>query len=144
MELFTLEIISQETVLYNDTAESVTAPASEGEVTILAHHTPFFTKLNPGQITIRKGGKETALVTGNGFLDVSPNNTVTILVDSAVRVEDIDIRMAEEAKRRAEEVLSQKRSRTEMLRAEASLRRTLLELKAVRSRRRSIPGFPSE
>jgi len=141
MELFSLEVISQETVIYQDTAESVTANASEGEVTILSHHTPFFSKLNTGKITIRKGGKQTELITGTGFIDVSADNKVTILVDSAVRAEEIDIRKAEEAKARAEEILKQKLSRTEILRAEASLRKAVLELKVARSRKRHLQPF---
>lgn len=141
MELFSLEIISQETVLYQNTAESVTANASEGEVTILSHHTPFFSKLNTGKITIRKGDKEIELVTGTGFIDVAPENKVTILVDSAVRAEEIDIRKAEEAKDRAEDLLRQRLSHTEILRAEASLRKAVLELKVARARKRRAQPF---
>ncbi|MCH7951862.1 ATP synthase F1 subunit epsilon [Patescibacteria group bacterium] len=143
MKLFSLEIITQETVIYQDTAESVTAPASEGEVTILAHHAPLFSKIDPGQITIRKGEQKLAMVTGTGFIDVSPDNKVTILVDSATRLDEIDIRRAEEAKQRADELLNQKDklSRTEILRAEASLRKAVLELKVSRTRRRRAQPF---
>ncbi len=143
MELFDLEVITQETVMFQDSAESVTAPASEGEVTILAHHAPFFSKINPGQITIRKSGKQTELVIGEGFIDVSSENKVTILADRAVRVEEIDMRKAEEAKRKAQETLEQKDklSRTEVLRAEASLRKAVLEIKVAHRRRRSPSPF---
>ena len=145
MELFSLEIISQETVIYQDTAESVTAPASEGEVTVLSHHAPFFSKINPGTITVRKADKQFEIVTGSGFIDVSPDNKVTILSDSAVRVEDIDIRKAQEAKRSAETLLAQqqKLSRTEVVRAEASLRKAVLELKSARIKRRQAQPFSS-
>jgi F-type H+-transporting ATPase subunit epsilon len=141
MKLFTLEIITQETVLYQDTAQSITAPASEGEVTILAHHAPFFSKINPGQITIRKGKVETNIITGRGFIDVSPDNKVTLLVDSATRASEIDIRKAEEAKLRAEELLSEKAklSKTEIIRAEASLRKAVLELKVSRRKKLKSP-----
>lgn len=143
MELFQLEVITQETVIYQDTAESITAPASEGEVTILAHHAPFFSKINPGEITIRKGSEERHILVGSGFIDVSPENKVTLLVDSAIRSEEIDIRKAEEAKRKAGELLQQskKLSRTEILRAEASLRKAVLELKVSHARRRRAQTF---
>lgn len=145
MELFDLEIITQETVMFQDKAESVTAPASEGEVTILAHHAPFFSKLNQGQITIRKAGKQTELLIGQGFIDVSPDNKVTIMADSATRVEEIDTQKAKDAKTRAEELLSEKQklSRTEILRVEASLRKAVLELKAVRRKRKTRSSFSS-
>lgn len=139
MKLFSLEIITQETVLYQSTAESITAPASEGEVTILAHHAPFFSKINPGQIIIRKSKEVTNLVTGKGFIDVSPDNKVTLLVDSAIRADEIDIREAEEARRRAQEKLkeSKKMSKTEVLITEASLRKAVLELKVASKKRGS-------
>lgn len=146
MELFNLEVISQETVLYQGTAQSVTASASEGVVTILAHHTPFFSRLTTGTITIRKGDQITELVTGAGFIDVSSENTVTILVDSAIRAEEIDLRKAQEAKTRAEELLKQRMSRTEIILAEASLKRAVLELKVARARKHHGQPFspPSE
>lgn len=138
MKLFTIEIISQDTVIHQDTAESVTAPAQEGEVTILAHHAPLFTKLNPGRIIVRKAGKEIELVTGSGFIDVSQQNRVTILVDRAARADEIDVRQSEAAKRRAEELLHnrEKLSKTEILRAEALLKKAVLELKVARTKRR--------
>ena len=138
MALFSLEIITQDNVIFQGTAESITAPASEGEVTILAHHAPLFSKINPGHITIRKAGKETNIVTGSGFIDVSPYNKVTILADNAIRAEDINIKEAEEAKRRAEELLkeTQKMSKTEILRTEASLKKAVLEMKVSRRRRK--------
>lgn len=146
MELFSLEIITQETVIYQDTAEAVTAPASEGEVTILSHHAPFFSKIDPGKITVRKGEKETPIITGKGFIDVAPNNKVTILVDSATRVDDIDITEAQAAKQRAEKMLSEKDklSRTEIIQAEASLKKAVLELKVKRSRKHKHQAFSSE
>ena len=45
---------------------------------------------------------------GTGFAEIV-NNRVTLLVDTAERPEEIDIRRAEEAKERAEEQLRQKR-----------------------------------
>lgn len=136
MELFKLEIVTQDTIIYQDTAESVTAPASEGEVTILAHHAPFFSRINPGQITIRKGEKTTQIVVGRGFIDVSPDNIVSILIDSATRMEDIDAEKAQKARERAEKLLAErvKLSRTEIVRAEASLRKAVLELKLARKK----------
>lgn len=138
MEVFSLEIITQETVLFQGMAESVTAPASEGEVTILSHHAPLFTKINPGEITIRKANDLTHIVTGSGFIDVSTENKVTILVDSAIRADEIDIRAAEEARRKAKEKLSEREkiSKTEFLMAEASLKKAVLELKVARKKRR--------
>jgi len=145
MDKLKLDIITQEKKVYQDEVDSVTAPASEGEVTILPRHIPLFTRLNPGEITLKKGSQETHIVVTGGFMDVSFPNKVTILADAAARAEEIDVKKAEEAKRRAEELLEQKLSRQEMLVVEASLRKAVLELKvARRTRRRSHTPFPSE
>lgn len=58
----------------------VTVPGSEGEMTLLADHTPLMTALRAGTITVRKadGTSETFVVT-TGTLEVSKNQ-VTILL----------------------------------------------------------------
>lgn len=59
---------------------SVTVPGSEGEMTLLADHTPLMSALRAGTITVRNadGETETFEVT-SGTLEVS-YNTVTILL----------------------------------------------------------------
>lgn len=59
---------------------SVTVPGSEGEMTLLADHTPLMSALRSGTITVRKadGETETFAVT-SGTMEVS-HNTVTILL----------------------------------------------------------------
>ena len=90
--------------------------------------------------------KITNIVTGSGFIDVSPNNKVTILADSAVRADDIDIKKAQDAKRRAEKMLLDKErlSKTEILSADASLRKAVLELKVGRRKHTKYHSSPSQ
>ena len=68
-------------------------------------------------------------VVGTGFVQVI-NNRVVLLVDTAERPEEIDIRRAEEAKQRAEEQLRQKQSIEEYHISKASLARAMSRLKA--------------
>lgn len=58
----------------------VSVPGSEGEMTLLANHTPLMTALRAGSIIVRKvdGTEETFPVT-SGTLEVSQNH-VTILL----------------------------------------------------------------
>ncbi len=59
---------------------SVTVPGSEGEMTLLADHTPLMTALRAGTITIRKADGETEnFPVTSGTMEVS-HNTVTILL----------------------------------------------------------------
>ena len=71
------------------------------------------------------------IAVGAGFAEVV-NNRVTILVDTAERPEEIDVRRAEEAKERAEERLRQKQSIREYHLSKAALARAMARLKATR------------
>lgn len=130
-----LDIITQENPVFSDVVDAVTAPATEGEVTILPHHLPLFTKLNPGEVKILRSDRWTNLAVAGGFMDVAPNSQVTILADSAIRVEEINIARAEEAKKKAEERLKQGLSDRDFALASADLRRAVLELNVARKRR---------
>ena len=57
------------------------------------------------------------------------NNRVTLLVETAEKPEEIDVRRAEEAKQRAEERLRQKQSMVEYRTTQAALARALSRLK---------------
>ena len=73
-------------------------------------------------------GKWVDIAVGAGFMEIV-NNRVTMLVDTAERPEEIDIRRAEEAKERAEEQLRQKQSIQEYYHSQASLARAMNRLK---------------
>lgn len=130
-----LEIITPERIVYSDDVDMVVVPGVEGELGILPRHTPLFTQIKPGEIKIKKGGQETFLAVTGGFLDVAPQSKVSILADYAVRSEEIEISRAEEAKKRAEEVMKEKKSKQEFTYAEAELRKAILELKVARRRK---------
>lgn len=136
-----LEIISPERVVFTDEVDMVVAPGLEGELGILPHHTALFTQIKPGEIKIKKGREEIFLAITGGFLDVAPQSKVTILADYAVRAEDVEIARAEEAKKRAEQLMKEKKSDQEFVFAQAELRRALLELKV--AHRRKAPKIPT-
>jgi F-type H+-transporting ATPase subunit epsilon len=129
MQKLKLVVVSQEKKLLETEVESVTAPAAEGEITILARHIPIFTTLTTGELRYLENGKVHSLVVSNGFLTVDPNNTVTIMVDSAVLARDISIQKAEEAIASAHETMRMSEDRRELIMAEASLKRAMLEIK---------------
>lgn len=136
MAKINLDIITQERHVLSEVVDQVTAPAVIGEVTILPGHIPLFTKLDDGIIRIKTGDKVDELAVLGGFMDVGPNNTVTIMTDAAIRADDVNLVKTEEAKAKAEEALQNKQSEVEFRQAESSLRKALLELK-VANRRRS-------
>lgn len=143
MSTITLEIISQEKHLATMEVDEVNAPTTSGEVTILPHHIPLFTKLVDGVIITKTKDKTEEFAILGGFMDVGPDSKVTILADAAVRTDDINVAKAEEAKRLAEEAMKNRGSEIEFKEAEASLRKALLELK-VATRRRQSRDLPNQ
>src|SRR3954447_1078689 len=104
-----LEIVTAERVVYQDDVDMVIAPAWNGTVGILPHHAPLLTTLQIGELLVRKGGAEQALVIAGGFLEVNADR-VTVLADSAEHAEEMDAQRAEEARRRAQESLANRGS----------------------------------
>ena len=131
---FHLEIVTAERVVLSDEVDQVNAPTKDGRVGILPRHAPLLTILDVGELDIIKGDVRTPFAVTGGFMEVLPNR-VTILADAAERADEIDEARAEEARRRAEEQLTQRRSDQDMALAEAELRRAIIRLKVAQLKR---------
>ena len=70
-------VISPERVVFDGEAESVVAPAHDGEVGILTGHAPMMTLLGRGALRVTRGGEALRFAVEGGFLQV---------VDDVVRV----------------------------------------------------------
>ena len=124
-----IEIISPEKIVFQGEADTLTLPGDQGQITILPGHIPLFTRVKPGEVKIKNGSQENYLAVNQGYLTVEAENKVSILTDYAVRSEEIEIKLAQEAKLKAEKALKEKRSRQDFVVAEAELRKALLQLK---------------
>lgn len=130
-----IEVITPEKVIYKDEVNEVLAQTENGQIGILPHHVGLLAKLIPGELIIKKGSREDSLAVAGGFLNVS-DNKVIVLADYAIRTEEIEVARAEEAKKRAEKLLSEQKERKDMAFAEAELRRSLMELNVASKRKR--------
>ena len=130
-----LEIVTPERAVYADDVDMVIAPASEGYVGILPHHTPLLTTLGPGELRIKKGGVETSLAVFGGFMDVRPDRVV-VLTEAAEHAEDIDESRAEAARERARRALEAGPVGHEEAAARASLERAMVRLRITERHRR--------
>ena len=139
MATIRLEVVTPEKMVFSDDVDLVLAWGVEGQLGILTHHAPLMTMLQPGDLVFRKGNKEEYLTISGGFLEVRPDKVV-VLADACERAEEIDVTRAEEAKRRAQEVLKTAATGVDAAAAEAALRRSLARLKAVEKIRRKRSG----
>lgn len=133
-ETLRLEIVTPEGVTYSEDVEMVTLPAVEGELGFLPDHIHMMTQMVPGQITVQKKGGEQFLAVGGGLVEITAKR-VAILTDLAVAADKIDEAKAEEARLRAEARLKEKLSDEEVASVNASLARSLAQLKVKRHRR---------
>jgi F-type H+-transporting ATPase subunit epsilon len=131
-----VDIVSAEAEIYSGLAELVVAPAEMGEVGIAARHAPFLTRLKPGEVRVKVNDQEVhPFFISGGMLEVQPH-VVTILADTAVRARDIDEAAALEAKRRAEEMLSDKSGKIDYALAQAQLAEAVMQLRTLEKYRK--------
>ena len=135
MATFRLELVTAERMVYSDDVDMVIAWGLEGQLGILPHHAPLMTMLQPGELIIKKDNEESYMAVSGGFLEVRPDKVI-ILADACERAEEIDLARAEEAKRRAGEIMEAPSPETDSAAAEAALRRSLVRLKVAEKIRR--------
>lgn len=78
--MFSLFIATIDTVLFNGQAHAVVCPGSEGQLTVLAHHTPLVTALKAGTVRVLLADeKEETFPIEGGILEVAGNKAVILL-----------------------------------------------------------------
>ena len=127
------EIITPAGTVYSEDVELVTLPGVEGEMGIYPQHVPLMTQMVPGEIAVRKDGRDLFIATGEGLIEVTATR-VSVLTDLAVAADRIDEAKAEEARQRAEARLREKLSDEEIASVNASLARSLVQLRVKRRR----------
>jgi F-type H+-transporting ATPase subunit epsilon len=129
----TVDVVSAEEQIFSGEAEFVVLPGIDGELGIYPRHTPLFTQIKPGAVRIKVPGQaqEELVFVQGGFLEVQPHK-VTVLADTAIRAHDLDEVKAMEAKKRAEDAMTNKESDESMATAQAELSIALAQLEAIR------------
>jgi F-type H+-transporting ATPase subunit epsilon len=129
-----LEIVTPEATAYSEDVEMVTLPGVEGELGVYPNHVPLLTTLNPGELRVLKGGKESFLAIGEGFVEIT-GTTVSVLTDMALEAAVIDEHAAEAAVERAKKAMKEDLGSEEVAAVQASLQKALAQLHVKRRRR---------
>lgn len=130
-----LDIITPAETAYSADVEMVTLPAVTGQIGIYPLHVPLLTRIVPGEMIVRRNGRDEFLAVGEGLVEVT-GDRVAIVTDMAIAVEKIDEARAEEARRRAEARLHDKISNEEVATVNAALARSLAQLRVKTRHRR--------
>ena len=99
---FDLSVVTPEGAAYEGEAEMLIVPGDAGEIGVLARHAPLVAMLRAGEIRVKAGGEWQTFAAGPGYFKVQQDRAL-VLVDDAVRAEEIDV---EQARREVEEARS--------------------------------------
>ena len=129
-----LEIATPEAMVYSDDVEMVTIPGVDGQMGVLPEHIRFMTYLVPGEMIVRKDGRDSFMAVGDGLVEVT-NTRISIATNMAIEADKIDEASVEEARQRAAARLREKLSSEEVASVNATLTRSVAQLHVKRRRR---------
>ncbi len=132
MSTIHVDVVSAEESIFSGEATVVSLPGEVGELGILPKHAPLITRIKPGAVRIvRADNKEVEFVfVAGGILEVQPD-CVTVLADTAVRGKDLDEAKANEAKRLAEEAVTNAKGELDLAKAQSELATMVAQLAAI-------------
>ncbi|SHF26468.1 ATP synthase F1 subunit epsilon [Alkalibacter saccharofermentans] len=132
MSTYRLLIITPERVFYDGEINRIVLKGAEGNMAILANHTPLMTTLALSELKIYSDPKKfrSATLLG-GFAKIEPEKVV-ILADAAEWPEEIDVERALKAKEMAEATL--KKSDQDLVWAQAALRRAIVRIEVSKTK----------
>lgn len=131
-----VDVVSAEESIYSGLVEFAVFPGEAGELGIYPRHTPLLTRIKPGTVRLKLADRnefELVYVSG-GMLEVQPQ-LITVLADTAIRAADLDEAKALEAKKRAEEMLANRKAEIDYASAEAELAQAIAQLQAIKKLR---------
>lgn len=132
MRKMPIEIVTPERKVYENEANLIIARGGDGDIGIMAGHSPVVTTLKISSLRVKTDGGDHTIAISGGFLEVKPDR-VTVLAESAELPEEIDVDRASLAKERAERrVKDSKSGDIDARRAELALSRALNRLEVAK------------
>lgn len=87
---FPVEVLTPEGEVFNDEVEMVSTRTEVGSIGVLAHHEPLLGLLEPTELRLYRSESEIErFAQGEGYIQVSPNG-VLVLVEEALRPDELD------------------------------------------------------
>lgn len=123
---FKLDVVTPDRVFFEGETDMVILKTTEGDIGILYDHEPLVAPLKVGSMRVRQDDQSFKWAACSaGFLTVNEEK-VTVVIDSAEWVDEIDVDRALEAKRRAETRLQDGPEKgVDILRARLALERAI-------------------
>jgi len=101
-DIIHLDVVTPERRLVSADVAELKAQAFEGEAGILPGHANYIAVLDAGELAYIEDGDNKVLAVSGGFAEVTLDQGVRIMAESAEFAEEVDLERAESAKERAE------------------------------------------
>ena len=102
-----VRLVTPEKIFIDGTADSVSLPSLSGYLEVLYGHAPLLAELGPGAVTLHGGDAgDQQLFVAEGFVEVLPDR-VTILAESAVPPNEINVSEARQELERGHKMWSE-------------------------------------
>jgi F-type H+-transporting ATPase subunit epsilon len=138
MSTIRCDIVSAEKEIFHGEATLVVATGEMGELGIAPKHAPLITRLKPGKVVVTTAsGEQLDFAISGGILEVQPQ-VVTVLVDTAVRAQDIDETAVRKVKEEAERLLANRGDTVDVAQAQRQLAEATVQLQALERLRRTL------
>nr|YP_009314944.1 ATP synthase CF1 subunit epsilon [Scinaia undulata]SCW23399.1 ATP synthase CF1 subunit epsilon [Scinaia undulata] len=125
-----IRVIAPDRTVWDANAEEVILPSSTGQLGILTGHIPLLTALDIGVMRVRINKEWIPIVLLGGFAEVE-NNKITILVNGAEELEDIDAEIAQRSLEEASAVFAEATSNKAKIEATQNIRKAKARLQAL-------------
>ncbi|MDP2789529.1 MAG: F0F1 ATP synthase subunit epsilon [bacterium] len=134
-----LTITTPERIVLESEVSSVNVPTVDGEIGLLPDHIPLVSLLAPGELhAVTTAGEEQIMAVSGGFIEVR-DNQVVILADTAEHAHEIDEQRAEEARQKAQQIMTERATDdVGFADAQAAMAKELARLKVVRKKRKNV------
>jgi F-type H+-transporting ATPase subunit epsilon len=132
------DIASTEARIFSGLVEMVVATGTMGDMGILPGHAPLLTALIPGPVRlVLQFGEEQIFYVSGGYLEVQPG-VVSILADTAIRADEMDEVVAEQARKEAESAILNRDAAFEYSKAAAQLAESAAQIRAIQQLRKKM------
>ncbi len=126
MNKFHLKIVTPKGTYREVDAELLNVKTTDGYIGILAHHIPLAAGVDISEMHYIVDGQKYEFAVAGGFVYVSPENTVTLIANVIESQDEIDLKRAQEAEKRARERLAKDGNGLDVKRAELALKKALV------------------
>lgn len=124
-----IRVIAPDKIVWDAQAEEIILPSSTGQLGILSGHIPLLTALDIGVMRVRIAKEWKPIILLGGFAEVK-NNNITILVNGAEEVDNINLDNAKDKLNSATQLLEEAQSSKEKIEATQILRKAKARLQA--------------